>query len=97
MAFTLLLGLSQLGLDVTLFASIITLAAAALFLQIVDEPAVELPVPETDYSFAKLVAGQAEGDYRALQDRGRTVLRVRLGQDAAAGLETLVDTVSSLG
>ncbi|NNF10245.1 MAG: phosphoheptose isomerase, partial [Acidimicrobiia bacterium] len=70
--------------------------AAALFLQIVDEPAVEMPVPETDYSFAKLVAGQAEGDYRALQDRGRTVLRVRLGQDAAAGLETLVDTVSSL-
>ncbi len=31
MAFTLLLSLSQLGLDVTLFASIITLAAAALF------------------------------------------------------------------
>jgi hypothetical protein len=31
MAFTLLLGLSQLGLDVTLFTSIITLAAAALF------------------------------------------------------------------
>jgi hypothetical protein len=31
MAFTLLLGLTQLGLDVTLFASIITLAAAALF------------------------------------------------------------------
>lgn len=31
MAFTLLLGLAQLGLDVTLFANIITLAAAALF------------------------------------------------------------------
>jgi hypothetical protein len=31
MAFTLLLSLSQLGLDVTLFTSIITLAAAALF------------------------------------------------------------------
>ena len=31
MAFTLLLSLSQLGLDVTLFATIITLAAAALF------------------------------------------------------------------
>ena len=31
MAFTLLLGLSQLGLDVSLFASIITLAAGALF------------------------------------------------------------------
>ena len=31
LAFTLLLGLAQLGLDVTLFANIITLAAAALF------------------------------------------------------------------
>ncbi len=34
MAFTLLLGLSQLGLDVTLFANIITLAAAALFISV---------------------------------------------------------------
>ncbi len=34
MAFTLLLGLSQLGLDVTLFANIITLAAAALFVSV---------------------------------------------------------------
>jgi small-conductance mechanosensitive channel len=31
LAFTLLLGLAQLGLDVTVFANIITLAAAALF------------------------------------------------------------------
>lgn len=31
LAFTLLLGMAQLGLDVTLFANIITLAAAALF------------------------------------------------------------------
>lgn len=34
MAFTLLLSLAQLGLDVTLFASIITLAAGALFASI---------------------------------------------------------------
>jgi len=34
LAFTLLLGLSQLGLDVTVFANIITLAAAALFASI---------------------------------------------------------------
>jgi hypothetical protein len=34
MAFTLLLSLAQLGLDVTLFANIITLAAAALFASI---------------------------------------------------------------
>ena len=34
LAFTLLLGLGQLGLDVTVFANIITLAAAALFASI---------------------------------------------------------------
>ena len=34
MAFTLLLSLAQLGLDVTLFANVITLAAAALFASI---------------------------------------------------------------
>jgi small-conductance mechanosensitive channel len=34
LAFTLLLGLAQLGLDVTVFANIITLAAAALFASI---------------------------------------------------------------
>jgi transaldolase/glucose-6-phosphate isomerase len=70
--------------------------AAALFLQLVDEPASDQPVPETDFTFARLIAGQAEGDYRALQDRGRRVLRVGLGEDFEAGLETLVDTVSSL-
>lgn len=70
--------------------------SAALFLQLVDDPSPEVAVPETDYTFGKLIAGQAEGDYRALQERGQRVLRVRLGEDVAAGLELLVDTVSSL-
>ena len=70
---------------------------AALFLQLVDNPTADTTVPETDFSFGRLIAGQAEGDYRALQDRGRRVLRVDLGRDFLTGLETLVDTVSSLG
>lgn len=70
---------------------------AALFLQLVDDPAEDAAVPETDFTFGRLIAGQAEGDYRALQDRGRRVLRVNLGGDFRAGLETLVDAVSSLG
>jgi len=60
-----------------------------VFLQIVDEPTEELPVPETNYSFAQLIRAQAEGDYQALQQRGRRVLRVQLGSDAAAGLRML--------
>ncbi|MBT8192188.1 MAG: phosphoheptose isomerase, partial [Acidimicrobiia bacterium] len=70
--------------------------AAALFLQLVDEPSPDVAVPETDFTFGRLVAGQAEGDYRALEDRGQTVMRVQLGADWPAGLETLLDTVSSL-
>ncbi len=60
-----------------------------LFLQLVDEPPGEAPVPEEDYTFAGLVAGQALGDYQALRDEGRRVLRVQLGQDTAAGFEAL--------
>ena len=57
-----------------------------LFVQFVDEPADPLAVPETDYSFGQLIKAQALGDYQALTQRGRRVLRVQLGKDAAAGL-----------
>jgi len=68
----------------------------ALFLQLVDEPAPDTAVPETEFTFGRLVIGQAEGDYRALEERGQTVLRVQLGGQWEAGLDTLLDTVSSL-
>jgi len=68
----------------------------AILMQLVTEPAEDLPVPETDYAFGNLIAAQAEGDYRALQERGQQVLRVQLGQDSDLGLETLIDSVSSL-
>jgi transaldolase/glucose-6-phosphate isomerase len=64
-----------------------------VFLQIVDEPAEELPVPETSYSFAQLIRAQAEGDYQALAQRGRRVLRVQLGRDTASGLRQLGETL----
>ena len=63
-----------------------------VFLQIVDEPAEPLPVPETNYSFAQLIRAQAEGDYQALKQRGRRVLRVQLGRDTA-GLRQLEETL----
>ncbi len=57
-----------------------------LFVQFVDEPSDPLPVPETDYSFGQLIRAQALGDFQALTQRGRRVLRVNLGKDAAGGL-----------
>ncbi len=57
-----------------------------LFLQLIDSPAHDLRVPGTDYSFGQLIRAQALGDYRALRQKGRRVLRVDLGPDARIGL-----------
>ncbi len=65
-----------------------------LFLQIVDEPGVDLAVPETDFSFGELIAAQAAGDFRALVERGRNVLRVDVGTDPEGGLAALVEAAS---
>ncbi len=58
-----------------------------LFLQFVDEPARDLPVPESDYTFGQLIRSQALGDAQALREKGRRVLRINLKGDAPGGLE----------
>jgi transaldolase/glucose-6-phosphate isomerase len=62
-----------------------------LFLQLVDEPEFDLPVPETGFSFGKLINAQSMGDYQALKKRGRRVLRINLRRDVVGGLEQLMD------
>ncbi len=64
-----------------------------IFLQLTDQPGEDLAVPETGYGFGALIAAQALGDYRALKQRGRRVLRVDLGRDTSAGLELLADAI----
>ncbi len=59
------------------------------FLQLVDDAEPDLPVPETDFSFGRLIRAQARGDAEALRQRGRQVLRVHLGTDVLAGLSQL--------
>jgi len=58
-----------------------------LFLQLVDEPARDLPVPESDYTFGQLIRSQALGDAQALRQKGRRVLRIDLKGDVPGGLE----------
>lgn len=65
-----------------------------VFLQIVDDPGLGLGVPETDYTFDELIAGQANGDYQALHERDRRVLRVTVGDQPAAGLAAIVGVAS---
>jgi len=67
-----------------------------LFLQLVDEPQIELPVPETNFSFKCLIKTQSLGDFKALRKRGRRILRINLGRDAEAGLKTLAGYISNI-
>jgi transaldolase/glucose-6-phosphate isomerase len=60
-----------------------------LFLQIVDGAEPDLDVPETDFSFGKLIRAQALGDWQALTSRGRRILRVHVAADVRADLAKL--------
>ena len=48
------------------------------FIQVVDDLGTELPIPGKPYGFRRLIAAQAEGDFEALRERGRRIVRVRL-------------------
>jgi hypothetical protein len=49
-----------------------------LFVQVVDDTGDEIPIPNQDFGFGRLIRAQAAGDYQSLKERGREVVRVRL-------------------
>jgi transaldolase / glucose-6-phosphate isomerase len=49
-----------------------------LFLQVVDDPGEELPIPGQEFGFRRLIGAQAAGDLASLKERGRRVARIRL-------------------
>jgi len=49
-----------------------------LFVQVVDDPGAELAIPGRDFGFSRLIRSQAAGDFAALEERGRRVIRIRL-------------------
>ena len=63
---------------------------SGVFLQIVDTPTEDLSIPETDQTFGQLITAQALGDYQALMERGRRVLRIDLGPHRQKALDHLV-------
>jgi transaldolase/glucose-6-phosphate isomerase len=67
-----------------------------LFLQLVDQAGADAAVPETNYTFGQLIRAQAQGDWQALTQRGRRVIRVQLGADAKSGLAQLLETAEEL-
>ncbi len=62
----------------------------ALFLQITADDAEDIDVPGAGYTFGRLARAQSLGDFAALQERGRRVVRVHLS-DAARGCQALFD------
>lgn len=66
-----------------------------VFLQITGDHAIDLPIPDQRYSFGIVIDAQAAGDLAVLESRGRRALRVHLGKDTAAGLETLAKAVEA--
>jgi transaldolase / glucose-6-phosphate isomerase len=49
-----------------------------LFVQVVDDPGDELPIPGKDFGFRRLIHSQAAGDLASLEERGRRIVRIRL-------------------
>ena len=60
-----------------------------VFLQITCDDAADVSVPGQKYTFGIVKAAQARGDFQALAERGRRVLRIHLGKDVRAGLDKL--------
>lgn len=53
-----------------------------LFVQVVDDTRIRLKIPGRRFGFARLLRAQAAGDYAALEERGRRLVRVRLEEVA---------------
>ena len=65
-----------------------------LFLQLVGHDPVDASIPGQPYGFSVLKRAQARGDLGALRAHGCRVLRVCLGDDAAAGVGRLTEVVA---
>ena len=64
----------------------------ALFIQVTAEPQKDMPVPTEKMSFGTLVRAQALGDYEALVEAKRNVIRVHL--NSAEDVKLLVEALS---
>ena len=64
-------------------------ADRGLFLLLTCDEREDLPVPGEAYTFGALLRCQAQGDFLALQRRGRRAVRCHLGRDPLAGLRAL--------
>jgi len=65
----------------------------ALFLLLTADDPIDLPIPGEPYTFGALKQAQALGDFQAMQQGGRRVLRVHLGGDLERSLQEFLAVV----
>ncbi len=63
--------------------------ARGLFLQLLEAPKPDVPIPGQSYTFGTLAQAQAIGDLQSLHTHGRPALQVRLGANPLAALARL--------
>jgi transaldolase/glucose-6-phosphate isomerase len=67
-----------------------------LYVQVVDEPREDLPLPGSRTSFGAMIRAQAVGDASALARVHRRVLTVNVGVDPVVGLGALAGAIAAL-
>jgi glucose-6-phosphate isomerase len=66
------------------------------FLQLVNDPRLDVEIPGENYSFGKLIAAQAAGDLQTLRSHGLAAERVKLDGDPAAAVRSLTQRIAAL-
>jgi transaldolase/glucose-6-phosphate isomerase len=69
--------------------------ASGLYIILIGGNKEKLPIPGGPYDFATLHQAQALGDFRSLNNKGRRVIYVDLGNDIDKGLKDLQALVST--
>ena len=69
---------------------------SGVFLEITAKPALNTPVPGYGYGFGDVEAAQGRGDFEAMAERGRRLLRLDLGQDIPGGLQRLAQAIDQV-
>lgn len=69
--------------------------AEGAFIQVVIEPQGDIAIPGEAYCFDTLFQAQALGDFQALEQRGRPLLRLRLTGDPVPGLDRVLQSLVS--
>lgn len=64
-----------------------------VFLHLFSDNADDRPIPGLGHGFASLLRAQELGDFMALAQRGRRIVRVGVGADPVAGLRRLADAL----